>query len=147
MNQEPLPTPVQIVRAFFVNVRSGLNPDDAHRYMANQVWAHQVVADEPRSILRTPQEYADHVREMQAAFGDFTIEITECLSEGDRVYVRWRQTGTHVGIIDGFEPSGLPLVEVASAVYRIERGRIAEYWIQIDRGGLWKQLEQNAQRR
>jgi predicted ester cyclase len=148
MNGAALPhSPVEIVRAFFATVRSGLHPDAADRYMADQVLAHQVVADESRSIQRTPQDYADHVREMRATFGDFGIEITECLAEGDRVYIRWRQSGTHVGVIDGFEPTGLPLVEVASAVYRIDQGRIVEYWIQIDRAGIRQQLERNAQSR
>lgn len=142
---QALQAPAHIVRGFFANVRSGRNPDDAQRYLAEQVWAHQVMADEPRSIARTPQDYADHVREMQAAFGDFTLEVTECLAEGDRVYVRWRQTGTHAGVIEGFEPTGRPLVEIGSTVYRVAQGRIVEYWIQLDRAGLQAQLERGAQ--
>ena len=54
------------------------------------------------------------------------------------------QTGRHVGPVDGFAPTGLPVVEVASAVYRVEAGRIAEYWIQIDRAGIEAQLRRNA---
>ncbi|MEH7896159.1 ester cyclase, partial [Bacillus thuringiensis] len=30
-----------------------------------------------------------------------------------------------------------------SAVYRIENGKISEYWIQIDRSGIQNQLEYN----
>jgi predicted ester cyclase len=63
------------------------------------------------------------------------------LAQGDRVYVRWRQTGAHRGPIDGFPPTGRPLVEVASAVYRVRDGKIVEYWIQIDREGVRLQLE------
>jgi hypothetical protein len=39
------------------------------------------------------------------------------------------------------ESSGLPITEVGSAVYRVEDGRMAEYWVQLDRLGLALQLE------
>jgi hypothetical protein len=42
----------------------------------------------------------------------------------------------------GGSGSGRPLTEIGSAVYRVEGGRIAEYWIQLDRLGM---LEQRAQ--
>jgi predicted ester cyclase len=38
----------------------------------------------------------------------------------------------------------MPLIKLASAVYRLENGKIAEHWIQIDRMGLEKQLQDNA---
>lgn len=33
---------------------------------------------------------------------------------------------------------------MTSAVYRVEHGRIVEYWIQIDRQGITAQLQQAA---
>ncbi len=60
------------------------------------------------------------------------------------VYARRTQTGRHLAELDGYPPTGLPLVEVASAVYRLENGKIAEYWIQIDRLGLERPLQHNA---
>ena len=69
-----------------------------------------------------------------------TFEIEELIAAGDRVFVRWRQTGRHLGSIDGETPSGCPLVELTSAVYRVKGGRIVEYWIQMDRKGLELQL-------
>ncbi|WP_332646648.1 ester cyclase [Lysinibacillus sp. 54212] len=133
----------QIVREFFEEVRSGINPDYAHRYMGEQVLAHQTVSEEEQTVLRTPEDYAEHVREMQEAYGDFSIEIGELLAAENKVYVRWKQIGTHVGEIDGYQPTGLPVIQIASAVYRIENEKIAEYWIQIDRLGIQKQLEHN----
>lgn len=94
-------------------------------------------------MTRTPSDYADHVREMIEAYGEFSLEIQELLTQGDKVYVRWRQTGTHIGKVDGYSPTNLPVIEIASAVYRVENERIAEYWIQIDRLGIERQLERN----
>ncbi|MFE6169569.1 ester cyclase [Viridibacillus arvi] len=135
--------PEETVREFFEKVRSGNNPDYSNQLMAEQVMAHQIVSEEEQIVLRTPKDYAEHVREMIEAFGNFSIEIQELLVDGNKVYVRWKQTGTHVGEIDGYKPTGLPVIEMASAVYRIENEKISEYWIQIDRSGIRKQLECN----
>lgn len=127
----------------FEEVRSGRNPDYASGVMAEQVLAHQVISEAEVTVTRTPSDYTDHVREMIEAYGEFSLEILELLTQGDKVYVRWRQTGTHVGEVDGYSPTKLPVIEIASAVYRVENERIAEYWIQIDRLGIEKQLERN----
>ncbi|MDR6882341.1 ester cyclase [Bacillus sp. 3255] len=137
-------TPTEVVQQFFHHVRSGSQPDSAHRYMAEHVLAHQVTAEKETTVRRTPANYADHVREMIAAYGSFQLEIQELIAQNDRVYVRWKQTGTHIGEVDGYAPTGKPVVEIASAVYRVENERIAEYWIQIDRQGIALQLQRNA---
>ncbi|MCG7384255.1 ester cyclase [Paenibacillus sp. ACRRY] len=136
-------TPEQIVRAFFEEVRSGRNLDYADTLMAEQVLAHQVISEEEVTVNRTPSEYADHVREMIQAYGEFSLAIQELIAQGNKVYVRWRQAGIHIGEVDGYAPTHLPVIEIASAVYRVENERIAEYWIQIDRLGIEKQLERN----
>lgn len=136
-------TPEDVIRGLFAVVRSGRAPERAAEFLATHVAAHQMNAEDERVVTRTPAEYAAHVREMQAAYGPFALEITELLTQGERVYVRWRQRGTHVGEIDGYRATGKPLVEIGSAVYRVAAGRIVEYWIQLDRQGLREQLEQN----
>ncbi|GAB6434011.1 hypothetical protein bcgnr5390_06890 [Bacillus luti] len=136
-------TPEQIVRTFFDEVRSGNNPDHSNQFMAEEVLAHQIVSEEEQTVCRTPEDYAEHVREMIEVYGNFSLEIQEFLVQGSKVYVRWKQVGMHVGEIDGYEPTGLPIIQIASAVYRVEDGKIAEYWIQIDRLGIQNQLERN----
>ncbi|NOU65017.1 ester cyclase [Paenibacillus sp. LMG 31461] len=137
-------SPLEVVRQFFNLVRSGKQPDDAKDYMADQVLAHQMTAENETTVHRTPTNYADHVREMLDAYGTFQLEVQELLAQEDRVYVRWKQTGIHIGEVDGYLPTRKPIIEIASAVYRVEHGKIAEYWIQIDREGIRAQLEQNA---
>ncbi|MED0993980.1 ester cyclase [Bacillus mobilis] len=136
-------TPEQIVRNFFEEVRSGKNPDYSNQLMAEKVLAHQIVSEEEQTVCRTPEDYAEHVREMIEVYGDFSLEIQEFLVQGSKVYVRWKQVGIHLGEIDGYQPTGLPIIQMASAVYRIEDGKIAEYWIQIDRSGIQNQFECN----
>ncbi|MEU8758867.1 ester cyclase [Streptomyces sp. NPDC048659] len=130
----------EIVRQFLLQVRSGLHPDHADRFMAGRVRAHQVVSEAPEVVERTPAQYTEHVQEMLDAYGAFALTVDELIAEGDRVYARWTQTGRHLGPVDGHEPTGVPVTATTSAVYRVEDGLIVEYWIQIDRQGVAAQL-------
>ena len=138
--QHPSVENKKVVRKFLEDVRSGKNPDDAGLYMNDTLLAHQMNAEEETTVKRTPQNYTDHIKEFLTLYGHFKFEITELIAENDKVYVRWKQTGKHLGTIDSYPATGKQLVEIASAVYRLEKGKIAEYWIQTDRSGLEKQL-------
>jgi predicted ester cyclase len=133
-------TPREVVSGFLETVRSGRDPAAAPRFMASLVRAHQLTSEAETVIERTPAEYADHVRDFLKAFGPFQFRVTELLADGDKVYARWRQEGDHLESIAGEVPTGKPLIEVSSAVYRVAGGKIVEYWIQLDRKGLELQL-------
>ncbi|MEO6171769.1 MAG: ester cyclase [Arenimonas sp.] len=137
-------SPKELVRDFLIHVRAGKTPEASSRYLAAEVIAHQMNSENETSVVRKPDEYALHVKDFQRIYGDYDFEIAELLADGDRVYARWKQTGCHIGPIDGQAPSGLPVIEIASAVYRVADGKIAEYWIQIDRKGIEAQFESNA---
>lgn len=135
------PSPHLVVRQFIERVRSGLDPEAAHELMAPVVQAHQVISGAPSSVERSPANYAEHIREFLDVFGQYQLHIEEFLSSEHKVYVRWRQVGCHVGTILGYAPTGRELVTVGSAVYRVESGRIVEYWIQQENSGLEAQLK------
>lgn len=123
----------EIVNEFFEIVRSGKDINRASEFMAEKVIAHQVQAEEEYSVTRSPQNYTDHVAEMQDMYGNFSLEVQEILADEAKVYVRWRQTGR--------SKSGKEIIEIASAVYLVVDGKIVEYWIQIDRKGVELQQE------
>jgi len=131
------------VREFLEIVRSGKAPERSAEFMEDTVIANQMNSERYEVIKRTPQNYADHVRDFLATYGAYQFEITELIAGNDKVYVRWKQTGKHLTEIDGFKPTGLPVIEIGSAVYRLTDGKITEYWIQLDRKGLELQLQQN----
>jgi predicted ester cyclase len=129
-----------VVARFLAEVRVTGDAEAAARVMAPSVAAHQVVSDAPETVHRSPGQYAEHVRDMLRSFGRFRYVVTEVLAADDRVFVRWEQHGHDVRRDDGSPGSGRPLVDVGSAVYRVAEGRVAEYWIQLDRLGLERQL-------
>ncbi len=129
----------RVVARFLGEVRVTGDDVAARRLLADRVPAHQQNAEAPATVVRTPEDYAAHVRDMLAAFGRFRYVVEEVLADHDRVYVRWRQEGHELLTDDGEPGSGRPLTEIGSAVYRVADGRIAEYWIQLDRLGLLAQ--------
>lgn len=130
-----------IVSGFLSDVRSGRDPDAAANYFAAEVAAHQLTAEGETVVIRSPADYARHIREFLYLFGPFELTVDELLADNDRVYVRWTQRGHHLHSLDGEIPSGRPLVEITSVVYRVADGRIVEYWLQTDRKGLELQLK------
>lgn len=145
---EPVPqsqTPKDIVNDFLLSVRAGKAPEHASRYLSSEVLAHQMNSENETTVIRKPEDYAAHVKDFQRIYGDFDFEVTELIADGDRVYARWKQSGCHIGLMDAQAPSGLPVIEIASAVYKITDGKISEYWIQIDRKGIEAQIETNSQ--
>jgi predicted ester cyclase len=143
---EPVPilSAKAVVQKFLHDVRAGKALENAEYYLAENLIAHQLTAEHEEVIERTRSEYVAHVRDFQRVFGDFEFEVTELIADEDRVYARWKQTGCHIAPLNKTPPSGLPVVEIASAVYRVESGKIVEYWIQIDRKGVELQLEFNS---
>jgi predicted ester cyclase len=137
-------SPTAVVKEFLNDVRSGRNPDAITRYFAPHVQAHQITSESETTVVRTPQDYAGHVREFLATYGRFSFRIEDMIAQDDRVFVRWRQEGHHIGSVDGERPTGGPVTEITSAVYRVRNGRITEYWIQSDRKGLEIQLQRLA---
>ncbi|MFP5039583.1 Rid family hydrolase [Parasediminibacterium sp. JCM 36343] len=133
----------ETIKKFLETVRTGKAPAEAKLFMADTVLAHQVNVEEQTTVKRTPENYTYHVKEFLKMYGNFSFEITELLAEGDKVYARWIQKGKHLADIDGYAPTGKPINEIASAIYRLENNKIVEYWIQIDRYGFEKQLQEN----
>lgn len=131
----------QVVAAFLARVRVTGDEQAARELMGRIVRCHQMTSEALQTIHRTPMDYAEHVQEMLETFGPFRFTVTEFLGDGDRVYVRWRQDGHHVRTEHGQPGAGLPLSDLGSAVYRVRRFRIVEYWIQLDRLGLQRQID------
>ena len=137
-------SPKEVVQDFLNQVRSGKAPDQSGNYLASIVLAHQINSENETTVARNPEDYAAHVKDFKRIYGDFDFEIKQLLADGDHVYARWKQTGCHIGSADGIAPSGLPVIEIASAVYRVVDGKISEYWSQLDRKGFDFQIEANA---
>lgn len=75
------------------------------------------------------------------AFPDIHVEVTDTISEGDKVVANCRVTATHSG--DGFlmPATGKPVEFTGVCIVRVSDGKIAESWNSFDFLTLMQQLE------
>lgn len=82
----------------------------------------------------------EHIREVEAGFPEYTLEVQEMITEGDMVAVRGTVRGTHKGVYAGIPPTGRQLNLEVMVFYRVSDGRISRYWLQTDSKSLMDQL-------
>lgn len=76
-----------------------------------------------------------------AAFPDLHVENDIIISEKDLVSIQWRAKGTHKGEFKGVKASGKPVTYSGVTVYRIQEGKIIEYWAYLDMQYLLGQIK------
>ncbi len=80
-----------------------------------------------------PQAYAAIVKSCHDGFPDTRIvQVDELIADGDRVFVRWRWTGTHLAEFRGVATTGKPIDVLGEDVIRIQDGRITDIWPLFD---------------
>jgi predicted ester cyclase len=84
--------------------------------------------------------FREGLAELKVAMPDFRVAVEEVLVAGDRVVVRSTWTGTHQGPYQGAQPTFRSVRVGAIDILRIENGRVAERWEQLDSGSLARQL-------
>ena len=59
-------------------------------------------------------------------FPDLHVVIKDIVAEGDKVWVRLEQTGTHTGEFRELSPTGKKTIYATAAIWRIAKGKIVE---------------------
>jgi predicted ester cyclase len=76
-----------------------------------------------------------------ASFPDSVVKTEDLFAEGDKVVERWSQTATYNGAsFLGAPVTGKSFTVGGISIYRIENGKIAEHWAQMDTMSVMQQL-------
>lgn len=94
----------------------------------------------PGSPALTFAEYAVASRNTYAALRGLRHQIESLVAEGDRVVYRSSNTSVHTGELMGAAPTGNDVALTAIGEFRIEGGRIAEGWVEMDTLSLMRQI-------
>lgn len=98
------------------------------------------------SELRGIPAFIDYVRAVRTALAAYRCDIVECVADGDRAFAKMRFGGRHVGMFRGYAPTGKPVQWLGAALFRFDRGAIAEVWVLGDLLGLDTMLAENRAR-
>jgi predicted SnoaL-like aldol condensation-catalyzing enzyme len=81
----------------------------------------------PEDLRKGPQGTKKYASAIVAAVADRKIEHHDVLSKGDKVLIRWTDSGTNTGPLFGNPATGIDL-------FRISNGKIMELWQQYNFG-------------
>jgi steroid delta-isomerase-like uncharacterized protein len=107
-----------------------------------ELWNHTGNLDAAEELFVTEQAEAarQEAAEFRQGFPDVVSIIEDLIAEGDRVVARWRARATHQGEYVGVPPTGKEVEFTGISVYRIEEGKIAQSWTEMDELGLMRQI-------
>jgi steroid delta-isomerase-like uncharacterized protein len=86
------------------------------------------------------EQYKQWFRSFGAAFSNMRFETTVTVADETHVAVRWRVTVDHSGAFAGVPATGRRVSFDGVAIYRLERGLIAETWLHVDEFALLTQI-------
>ena len=86
--------------------------------------------------IEGPDAFKDYVRTMTSAFSNLERRAEDIVATDDRVVTRWSGTAKHTGEFAGIQPTNREVTITGIIISRIENGKVAEEWEEIDRLGL-----------
>jgi len=101
---------------------------------------HHEFGDVPEDFQSGPRAMAQFLNLYLRAFSDLRVTFEDALADRDRVVTRWRMEGTQDGPLMGIAASGRRVSIEGIRIDRIENGKIAESWMQMDTMGMLQQL-------
>ena len=101
---------------------------------------HHEFGDVPEDYRRGPRAMAQFLHLYLRAFSDLRVTVEDTVADRNRVVTRWRLEGTQDGPLMGIAPSGRRVSVEGIRIDRVENGKIAESWMQMDTLGLLEQI-------
>jgi predicted ester cyclase len=82
----------------------------------------------------------DVVQAWLKGFPNLRVDNHIIIGEADLVSIQWQAKGTHQGEFKAIKPTGNPVSYSGVTVYRMNEGKIVEYWAYLDMQHLLGQL-------
>jgi predicted ester cyclase len=130
---------VEFINRWFEEVWNNRNADAIDEMFAAGGVANGIKDPEGNTIVG-PAGYKPFHAAFLSAFPDLKIVVEDTVTEGDKVAVRCRVKATHCGEGIGISPCNTPVEFSFMSFVRIEDGKIAEAWNNVDFMDMYQQL-------
>ena len=128
---------VALARAWHEEVINRRNPHALQELLAAELVHHAAGAyPDTMDVAGVTAMMADFL----GAFPDLRYQFDQFLVQGDHVVERYTATGTQQGQLGDLPPSGRSATWTGINIFRIECGRIAEVWSEVDAASRRRQL-------
>ena len=115
---------------------------DLVRREQGELWNHTGDLDAAAELF-APDRVEDAKQEaasVRGGFPDLESTVEDLIAERDKVVAHWRAQATHRGEYLDIPPTGHRVNFTGISIYRIEGGKIAEWWGVSDLLGMMQQL-------
>jgi steroid delta-isomerase-like uncharacterized protein len=99
-----------------------------------------LVRDEEKAHGR--DEFKAVLARLRRAFPDIQYRISDVVSSGDKLALRWEARGTHRGEYLGVPPTSRSVSYGGITIYELRGGRIARVWVAADLLSLLRRLHE-----
>lgn len=104
----------------------------------DELYAEEIQVGEAGSLPRS--QFKAMAQHSTTAFPDLLVTVRDQIAEGEKVVTRWTAIGSHLGPFMDIPPTGKQVTIKAIHIHRIDNGRIAALWEEIDMLGFFQQL-------
>lgn len=111
----------RIVTSYLQDVLTGAGPASAAQVISNPILRQRVAA-------------------FRRAFGDLQITPQVLITVDDYAAVHFSARGVHRGAYRGIQPTGRAWTTSAGGIFRVQDGRIADFWLVWDTASILEQI-------
>ncbi len=113
----------EIIRRLYEDVSSGKIPAAGYSPRGMN-FTQYTVSSQPASL----KAFNSFFNKVISAFPDYTLNVENLITKGDRVMVRYTICGTHKGEFMGMDPTNERITIAGIDVFRLDNGKIIEHW-------------------
>ena len=125
----------QVARRYYDDVLNGRNLDVLEELAVQDYQEHGTKMEQATGLAGLRERVMNLTTALDPRF---TLE--DIVAEGDRVAVRWTNSGTHVGDLPGIPATGKSFTISGTDFYRFQGDKMAEHWDVVDQLALLQQL-------
>lgn len=117
-----------LVRQFYRDVLGEWNFSSVKEVVSPAFWSHDWTEGTPTG----PRSFIHFYSAIRTALPDARYDVDDVIAEDDKVVVRWRLLGTHLGPFRGIAPTGHRITLNGIAIYRIYNNMLVERWVETN---------------
>lgn len=131
---------LQIVREYIEEVENKGNINQSDKYLSPHFQIHSLHLNPEPVGNAQPKTYKEALQQSQEALSNSHKIINDIFMQENKVVVSWTTEAINTGKFMGNPPTNKKVVYSGITIYRLENGKIVEYWYVWDRLGLYQQL-------
>ena len=106
----------------------------------DRVFTEDAIIHSPLNRTQGRVTMKEMVEKWLQAFPDLEITWHDHIAEDDKVVSRWQAIGTHLGGFFDTRPTNKEVGFTGVTTYRMENGKVVEYWALVDMHAILSQL-------